>query len=187
MSRLSLVDPSRSDGKVHGLFEAVKSKMGRVPNMMRAMGNSPAVLEGYLGLSGALAGGSLDPKLKQMIAIEVAEANGCGYCLAAHNLMGKLAGLDDEERHANRLGRSADPKADAGMKFAKAVLDGRGDVSDEDIRRVKEAGFDDGEVAEIIAHVALNVLTNYFNVAVETPIDFPEVGPLEPSPARARS
>ncbi len=183
MSRLSLVDPSESQGKVHDLFGAIKSKVGRVPNMMKAMGNSPAVLEGYLGLSGALDGGSLDPKLKQRIAIEVAQANGCHYCLAAHNLMGKLAGLDDEERRANRLGRSSDPKADAGLKFARAVLDGRGGVTDEDFRRVKEAGFDESEVAEIIAHVALSVLTNYFNVAVDTPVDFPAVAPLESSPA----
>jgi len=182
MSRLSLVDPSQSPGKVHGLFEAVKAKMRRVPNMMKAMGNPPAVLEGYLGPSGALAGGSLDEKLKQRIAIEVAQADGCGYGLAAHNLLGRLAGLDDEERRANRLGRSGDPKADAGLRFVRAVLDGRGAVTDDDLRRVKEAGYD-GEVAEIIAHVALNVLTNYFNVAVETPNDFPAVAPLEPTPA----
>jgi uncharacterized peroxidase-related enzyme len=179
MSRLPLVDPSQAQGKTHDLFEAIKAKLGRVPNMMRAMANSPAVLEGYLALSGALGAGSLDPKVRERIAIELAEANRCGYCLAAHTLLGKLAGLDEAERHSARLGESADPKADAALKFARSVLDRRGDVSEEDLRKVKEAGYGDGEVAEILALVALNVLTNYFNVAFETPIDFPAVAPLQ--------
>jgi uncharacterized peroxidase-related enzyme len=178
MSRLPLVDPSQAQGKTHDLFEAIKAKLGRVPNMMRAMANSPAVLEGYLALSGALGAGSLDPKVGERISIELAEANHCGYCLAAHTLLGKLAGLDEAERHSARLGESADPKADAALKFARTVLDRRGDVGEEDLRRVKEAGYGDGEVAEILALVALNVLTNYFNVAFETPIDFPAVPPL---------
>ncbi len=178
MSRLPLVDPSQAQGKTHDLFTAVKSQMGRVPNLMKAMANSPAVLEGYLDFSKALAHGTLDPKLRERIAIEVAESNGCGYCLAAHNLLGKLAGLDEEERQANRRGHSHDPKANAALKFARTLVEKRGGVTEQDVQQVKEAGFDDGEVAEIIAHVALNVLTNYFNVAVETPIDFPVVGPL---------
>jgi alkylhydroperoxidase family enzyme len=168
MSRLLLVDPSQAQGKTHDLFEAIKAKLGRVPNMMKAMANSPAVLEGYLALSGALGSGSLDPKVGERISIELAE----------HTLLGKLAGLDETERQSARLGESADPKADAALKFARTVLDRRGDVGEEDLRRVKEAGYGDGEVAEILALVALNILTNYFNVAFETPIDFPAVPPL---------
>jgi uncharacterized peroxidase-related enzyme len=183
MSRLPLVDPSDAQGKAHELFEAVRSKIGRVPNMMKAMANSPAVLEGYLGLSGALAKGSLDAKLREMISIEAAETNGCRYCLAAHNLTGRLAGLDEEERQANRRGHSLDPKADVALGFARALLDSRGQVTEEEISRVKEAGYTDGEVAEIIAAVALNVLTNYFNIAVDTTVDFPAVKPLESASA----
>ena len=179
MSRLPLVDPTHAQDKAHDLFEGVRSRMGRIPNMMKAMANSPAVLEGYLGLAGALAGGSLDPKLRERISIEASEANGCGYCLAAHNLTGRLAGLDEEERLANRRGHSHDPKADVALMFARSLLDNRGHVTDDDFRRVKEAGYTDGEVAEIIALVALNVLTNYFNIAAETPVDFPAVAPLE--------
>jgi uncharacterized peroxidase-related enzyme len=178
MSRLPLVDPSQAQGKTSDLFAAVKAKMGRVPNLMKAMANSPAVLEGYLGLSGALGHGTLDPKIRERIAIGTAESNGCGYCLAAHNLSGKLAGLDEEERRANRRGHSHDPKADAAVKFARTLLERRGRVTEEAVQEVRAAGFDDAEVAEIIAHVALNVLTNHFNNAVETPIDFPAVAPL---------
>jgi uncharacterized peroxidase-related enzyme len=178
MSRLSLVDPAQAQGKTHDLLAAVKAQMGRVPNLMKAMANSPAVLEGYLGLSGALGHGALDPKIRERIAIGTAESNGCGYCLAAHSLLGKLAGLDEEERLANRRGHSHDPRADAALKFARTLLDQRGRVTEADVQEVRAAGFGDAEIAEIIAHVALNVLTNYFNNAVETPIDFPAVAPL---------
>jgi uncharacterized peroxidase-related enzyme len=178
MSRLPLVDPTQAQGQTSDLFAAVKARMGRVPNLMKAMANSPAVLEGYLGLSGALAHGTLDPTLRERIALGTGESNGCGYCLAAHSLTGKLAGLDGEERLANRRGHSHDPRADAALKFARTLLERRGHVTEADVQEVKAAGFGDGEVAEIIAHVALNVLTNYFNNAVETPLDFPAVGPL---------
>ncbi len=123
------------------------------------------------------------PEVRERISIEAAEANDCNYCLAAHTLLGKLAGLDESERHAARRGESSDPKADAALKFARTLLENRGDVTDDDVRRVKEAGYTDGEVAEVIALVALNVLTNYFNVAAGTPIDFPAVGPLESASA----
>lgn len=178
MSRLPLVDPSQAQGQTAELFAAVKAKMGRVPNLMKAMANSPAVLEGYLGLSGALSHGTLDPQIRERIAIATAEANGCGYCLAAHSLLGKLAGLDEEERQANRTGHSHDPKADAALAFARTLLERRGHVTAEEVQQVRSAGFDDAQVAEIVAHVALNVLTNTFNNAVETPIDFPAVAPL---------
>ncbi len=178
MSRLPLVDPSQAQGQAAELFAAVKAQLGRVPNLMRAMGNSPAVLEGYLGLSGALSQGTLDPQVRERIAIAIAEANGCDYCLAAHNLLGKLAGLDDDERLANRKGHSHDPKADAALAFARTLLERKGKVSAADVQAIRSAGFDDGQVAEIIAHVSLNVLTNTFNNAVETPVDFPAVAPL---------
>ena len=117
----------------------------------------------------------------------MAESNGCGYCSAAHNLLGKLAGLDEEEHRRIAVGIRTDPKANAALKFARTLVEKRGGVTEQDVQQVKEAGFDDGEVAEIIAHVALNVLTNYFNVAVETPIDFPVVGPLPASTLTSRS
>lgn len=178
MSRLPLVDPSQAQGQTAELFAAVKAKVGRVPNLMKAMANSPAVLEAYLGLSGALGHGTLDPQIRERIAIATAESNGCGYCLAAHSLLGKLAGLDEEERLANRTGRSHDPKADAALVFARILLERKGQVTAADVQAIRSAGFDDAQVAEIIAHVALNVLTNTFNNAVETPIDFPAVPPL---------
>ncbi len=158
------------------LLEAVKKQLGIVPNMFRTIANSPAGLEGYLGLNGSLAKGRLDAKTRERIALAVAEINGCGYCLSAHTYIGRtLAKLDDAEITANRNGASNDPKADAAVRFAVKVTQSRGQVGDEDLRAVKLAGYDDGEVIEIVLHVALNTLTNYVNEVAKTDIDFPVV------------
>ncbi len=158
------------------LLEAVKAQFGLVPNMFRAIGNSPAGLEGFLGLHGALSKGRLDARTRARLALAVAEVNGCDYCLSAHSYLGKnLTGLSDAEIAANREGGSSDAKADAAVRFAAKVTRERGHVSADDIAAVKAAGYDDAQVVEIILHVALNTLTNYMNEAVKTDIDFPLV------------
>jgi uncharacterized peroxidase-related enzyme len=156
-------------------FDAIEKQLGVVPNMMRTMAQSPRVLEGYLALSGALGRGLLPAPLQEQIALAVAEANACNYCLSAHTALGRRAGLSDEQLAASREGRAADAKANAALQFALAVLSRRGGVSDDELERVRSAGFSDAAIAEIIAHVALNVLTNYFNRAADTAIDFPMV------------
>jgi uncharacterized peroxidase-related enzyme len=158
------------------LLEAVKKQLGIVPNLFRLVANSPAALEGYLGLSGALNKGALPAATRERIALAVAEVNGCGYCLSAHTYLGKnLARLDDAEITANRNGASNDPKADAAVRFAVKVVRARGHVSDDDVRAVKSAGYDDAQMIEIVLHVALNTLTNYVNEVAKTEIDFPPV------------
>jgi uncharacterized peroxidase-related enzyme len=174
MSRIKPVLQTTHDG-IRRSFEAVEKQLGVVPNMMRTMAQSPRVLEGYLALSGALSRGLLPATLQEQIALAVAEANACNYCLSAHTALGRRAGLSDDQLAASREGRAADPKANVALRFALAVLQRRGAVSDEELARVREAGFSDAEIAEIIAHVSLNVLTNYFNRAADTEIDFPKV------------
>lgn len=158
------------------LLEGAKKSLGSVPNLFRVIANSPAALEGYFGLNGALSKGALDAKTRERIAVAVAEINGCGYCLSAHTYLGKnLAKLDDAELTANRSGASNDPKADAAVRFAAKVVRERGHVSDSDVVAVKAAGYDDAQVVEIVLHVALNTLTNYVNEVAKTEIDFPVV------------
>jgi uncharacterized peroxidase-related enzyme len=158
------------------LLEAVKKQLGVVPNLFRLVANSPAALQGYLGLSGALGKGALPAATRERIALAVAEINGCDYCLSAHTYLGKnLAKLDEAEIAANRNGASNDPKADAAVRFAAKVARERGHVNDEDLRAVKLAGYDDAQVIEIVQHVALNTWTNYINTVAETDIDFPVV------------
>lgn len=158
------------------LLQAVKKQLGSVPNLFRVVANSPAALEGYLGLNGALGHGLLDAKTRERIALAVAEVNGCGYCLAAHSYIGKnIAKLDDGEITANRGGTSNDPKAAAAVAFAVETVQARGHVSPAALAAVKDAGFSDGQIIEIVLHVALNTLTNYVNEVAGTEIDFPSV------------
>ncbi|MFM9976398.1 MAG: carboxymuconolactone decarboxylase family protein [Beijerinckiaceae bacterium] len=159
-----------------GLLEAVKKQLGSVPNLFRLTANSPASLEGYLSLNGALGKGSLTPATRERIALAVAQINGCSYCLSAHTYLGKnLAKLDDTELAANRMGKSSDAKAQAAVQFAVSITNNRGAVSEAELRAVKAAGYTDAELVEIVAHVALNTLTNYINEVFKTEIDFPVV------------
>lgn len=160
-------------------LEAVKKQLGSVPNIFRIVANSPAALDGYVGLNGALSKGKLAAPTRERIALAIAELNGCDYCLAAHSYLGKnLARLDDAEIMANRHGGSTDAKAAAAVRFAVAVATARGAVGDEAIDAVRAAGYGDAEIVEIIAHVALNTLTNYVNETLGTAIDFPAVDRL---------
>jgi uncharacterized peroxidase-related enzyme len=175
MSRIPPVDRNSTNDSVRRNFDAIQKQLGVVPNMMRTMAQSPSVLEGYLGFGAALRRGRLPGALQEQIALAVAEMNSCDYCLSAHTALGRGAGLSNDELAASREARAADPKATAALQFARAVVERRGDVRDQDLARVRTAGYTDGEIAEIIAHVALNVFTNYFNRAAQTDIDFPLV------------
>lgn len=158
------------------LLQAVKKQLGVVPNLFRLVGTSPAALEGYLGLNGALAKGALEAPTRERIALAVAEINGCDYCLSAHSYLAKnLAKLSEAEIAANRDGGSADPKADAAVRFAVELVNARGHVSETEVKAVKRAGYTDAQVIEIVLHVALNTLTNYVNEMAKTEIDFPVV------------
>jgi uncharacterized peroxidase-related enzyme len=176
MSRIGIPAPDQVPAGSLPLLDAVKKQLGIVPNLMQVVGNSPAALGGYLALNGALASGALGAKTGERIALAIAEINTCGYCLAAHTYLGRhVARLDDAEIAANRAGASNDPKADAAVRFAVSVALDRGHVSDAAVRAVKGAGYSNAEVMEIVAHVALNTLTNYVNEVAQTEIDFPAV------------
>jgi len=161
------------------LLEGVEKLLGSVPNLFRIVSNSPAALEGYLNLNQALAHGSLPAATRERVALAVAEVNGCRYCLAAHSYLGKkIAKLSPEELEANRRGGSTDTRAHAAVRFAMQLARDRGHVASDAIASVRSAGYSDAEIVEIIAHVALNTLTNYVNSALGTALDFPEVSEL---------
>ena len=142
------------------------------------MANSPAMLSGYLALNAALDIGSLGGQLREQIALVVAEANGCNYCLAAHTALGKAAGLNRAEIASARRGAAADPRQTAALELAAALVEGNGRGADLELSRARAAGFTNGQIAEIVAEVALNILTNTFNTLVHTEIDFPAAEPL---------
>lgn len=176
MTRLIALPTDTATGKTKELFNAIEGKLGMVPNMMKTMGNSPAFLEGYLNLSQALSTGSLGAKTGEMIALAVAEANACSYCLSAHTYIGgNMLKIKDDVMVAARSGRADDPKTDAILKFALSLVTKRGHVDTADVDAVKAAGVTDGQIGEVIGHVALNILTNYLNNTADTSVDFPVV------------
>ncbi len=175
MPRLRAIETARAEPRTKALLEGVQKKLGMTPNLMRTMANSPAVLEAYLGFGNTLAKGELQPKLREQIALTVGELNQCQYCLSAHTALGKMVGLGDEEIADSRRGVSPDRKTEAVLQFARKVVTERGWVSDEDLAAVRAAGTSDAEIAEVVAHVAVNTFSNYFNHVAETDVDFPKV------------
>lgn len=175
MTRVALVDPRTTTPERRAVLDQIKGAFGATPAMFRAVANSPAALNAMWGSFGALGGGRLGAKLGEQIAVLVADQNGCEYCLAAHTMLGRKAGATAEEMTAAQSGRSSDPRAAAALAFARKLVEARGQVSDADVGDLRAAGFDEEDVVEIIAHVALNLFTNYVNVALDVPVDFPVV------------
>ncbi|MDV3249810.1 carboxymuconolactone decarboxylase family protein [Devosia sp. BK] len=175
MSRITLIAPAEATGSVEQNFAEIQSAFGVVPNMFKAVGNSPSALASLWGSFAALGGGRLGSKLGEQIAVAIADRNACHYCLAAHTGLGKRAGATAEEMAEAQAGRSADPRTAAALKFALSLVEQRGSVGSDDVNALVAAGFDEGEIVEIIAHVALNLFTNYVNVALDVPVDFPGV------------
>lgn len=174
MQRITAINHEESTGKARELLDGVKAKIGFAPNMMKTMASSPAVLEAYLNFSGSL-GTTLNAKLREQIALTTAEINGCQYCASAHTAIGKMSGLDDAAIANARRASSDDPKTDAALKFASALIISRGKVSQADLQAVTDARFTEKEIAEIVANVALNIFTNYLNETAGTEIDFPTI------------
>lgn len=176
MSALPMIDPASATEKAADLLAAVQRDLGVTPNMTKAMANSPALLKGYLEFSDALGGGVLPPATREQIALAIAQGNGCSYCLSAHTYLGEhVAHLSSDDMEAARRSDSADDKVSALLKFASAVNASRGSITGQDLGAVRAVGATDEEIAETIGHVALNVLTNYFNKAAGVDIDFPIV------------
>lgn len=175
MPRITPVQPADANGKAKQLLDAVQAKFGLTPNLIKTLATSPAALEGYLNFGAALAGGAFDAKFREQIALTVSQANSCEYCLAAHIAFGHLVGLEPDDITASRYARASDPKDEAGLVFAQAIVVNRGDVSDDAVKKVRAAGFTDGEITELVAHVAINIFSNYCNNVAQTVLDFPRV------------
>lgn len=175
MARIATVNPSTATGSTKHVFDNLQKALGMVPNLHRTVANSPAALQAYVSFAGALTTGVLDPKIREQIAILAAQSNSCEYCLSAHTLLGKGAGVSQADLGGARQGSASDPKAAAALAFAKHVLNDRGQVSPEDVQKARSAGLSDAELSEIVAHVGLNIFTNYFNNTFATDLDFPRV------------
>jgi uncharacterized peroxidase-related enzyme len=175
MNRLPLIDRANTTLDRRSVLDQIHAAFGATPNMFRAVANSPAALNSMWGSFGALGAGKLGARLSEQIAVAVADRNACEYCLAAHTALGRKAGATADEMKAAQMGEAADPKTQAALRFALKLVNDRGQVTDADVQAVRAAGFDDEALMEIMAHVALNLFTNYVNVAFAVPVDFPAV------------
>ena len=178
MERITPINLQAAQGRARELLDAVKAKLGLVPNMTRSMAVSLPVLEAYLGFIGALGRGVLPARVREQLALDVGEANHCDYCVSAHSALGQHAGLTEQDVLDSRCGASTDPKEDVLLRFARTVVEKRGVVEDADLAAVREAGYGDAQIAEVVAHVGLNVFTNYFNHVAGTDLDFPKAPAL---------
>lgn len=178
MRRLDPVSRESADESTVQLLDAVEKKLGLLPNIFATMAQSNAVANAYLGFSSALASGELSVKVREQIALTVGQQNDCGYCVAAHTVIGAGAGLGEDEVIAARQGKSADAKSAGILNFVTKLVENRGNVSDQDVEALKQLGLSQGEIAEVVANVALNMFTNYFNHVAGTEVDFPEPAAL---------
>ncbi|WP_306600469.1 carboxymuconolactone decarboxylase family protein [Geothrix sp. 21YS21S-2] len=175
MNRLNQLDPAKASGDTKMMFADVQAKLGSVPNMFRIFGNSPSALKGYLAFSGALVAGVLNARVREQIALAVAEINDCDYCLSAHTLLGRMSGLTGTEIDNARRVQSADERSTSILQLARTIVVKRGELNDEDLAAARAAGLTDSEIVETVANVALNILTNYLNRVAKTVLDFPPV------------
>ena len=174
MSRILAIDPAQTTGKTSDLLAAVGKALGVVPNLFKVAAQSPAALEGLISLNGALQHGKLPGRTRESIALAIAQFDRCDYCLSAHTLLGKGAGLSEADTRAARDGQSSDERTGEALRLARAVAAERGHIANSELEAARRV-LSDGEIVEVVALVALNVLTNYLNSVAATDIDFPEV------------
>ena len=175
MPRIAPVTLNDTPQRSRPLLDAVEKKLGRIPNMLATLARSPAALSFYLAQTQALAGGTLAPQLREQIALTTAGFSGCAYCACAHAMAAKVSGIDPTELAGNLAGRSAHQQVQVALDFVNHILTSAGHVDDDALLALRQAGYDDGAIVEIIAHVGMNLFTNYFNHIVAPVIDFPPV------------
>jgi len=175
MTRITAIDSSTAQGQTKDLLDATQAQLGRIPNLYACIAQSPAALDGYLALRGALGKGALSIPMRERIALLTAAINDCGYCVSAHTFRGAKIGLSSSELAATQDSQSEEPKSRAALQFVDALLQQHGQISNDDFAQVKAQGWSDAEIGEMVAHVALNVFSNYFNHVATPTLDFPAV------------
>ena len=175
MARINLVTNESANAEQKALLDAIQSQLGMVPNFLKVFANSPDALKAFLGLHGIANAGSLDPQTRERIALALAQQNSCEYCLSAHSAIGRKAGLTNAEIEANRAGTSQDAKAAVAVKFARSLVEHTGEVTTAELREMRNAGYSEADIVEVITHVGMNILTNILGKAGRVDIDFPKV------------
>jgi uncharacterized peroxidase-related enzyme len=180
MSRIAPTTPETAGPDQAELLDATKRQLGKVPNLYATLAASPAALGGYLALRDSLTRGVLSERHREQLALLVAQLNHCDYCLAAHTMRGaRLLKMSGEELLATRHAEADDPHTAAILRVAESVVREKGRVDDALVAQARAAGVTDAEFAEIVAHIALNTLSNYYNHLAQPELDFPAVPALD--------
>ena len=176
MSRIHKVELEKGTGTQKEILESIKKKIGKVPNIYAGIAQSPVALQAYLSFAEHLQHGLLHAKTRETIALAVAQYNGCDYCLSAHTFVAtKMLGMTEQQIQDIRQGRASDPKTQALLNFVYKVVDQRGNIDDSDYQQIRDAGYSEAEIVEVLANVVQTIFTNYFNHIAQTEIDFPPV------------
>ncbi|WP_030691359.1 carboxymuconolactone decarboxylase family protein [Streptomyces globisporus] len=176
MPRLPQLTVETANEEQRELLEGTLKQLGKLPNLYASLANGPAALRGYLAMREALVGGGFSARQREQLALYIAQRNDCTYCVSAHTLRGGKVGLSEQELLDTRRGGDAgDPHMDQVLRFTGAVMATGGRVTDEALADARAAGVTDAEIAEIVGHVALNVLSNFFNHVAQPDLDFPLV------------
>ena len=181
MQRINSVNPEVAEGRTKQLFDAVEQSLGVIPNTAKVMANSSAVLDSFLGFSNAMSHAKIGAKLHNQVKLTTSETNSCDYCTSILTAVAPSAGLSADEILAGRTGKSEDRRTKAALAFANDVLESRGKVGDPQLAAVRDAGFEDAEIVEIVASVVLGCFTNFLNNVADTDLDIPQADPVAPS------
>jgi alkylhydroperoxidase family enzyme len=179
MQRIHSIDPQVAQGRTKEMFDTVQQAFGMIPNTARVMANSPAVLESFLAYSTAMGKLRIGEKLHNQLKLSTSETNSCDYCTSILCAIAPSAGLSADDISAGRTGKSVDQRTEAALEFAAGVLESRGKVTDQQLAAVREAGYGDGDIVEIVASVVLGCFTNFLNNVAETELDVPQADPVE--------
>src|SRR6266446_6065787 len=177
MSRLTPIQTNEATSELKQSLKNSRLKLDKAPRFLQLMANSPASLRAYLRADAALVRGQLTPRQREQVALAVAQINGSSYSLSAHYDAGKSLGLTHHEMQLARNATAADTKAETMLRFTRAVVLQRGDISDEDFQALRKVGFTDAQIVEIVANIALNIFSDYFNSVAKTEVDFPLLQP----------
>ncbi|MGL5290725.1 MAG: carboxymuconolactone decarboxylase family protein [Vibrionaceae bacterium] len=173
MSRIKPV--SHPDPTVSVTLAHLQSSFGMVPNLFATLAHSPALLNGFLAFAGALEKGKLTIKQRELLALAIGQTNKCRYCLSAHTLLARKAGLSVQDIKAAREGHAKNALDNALLQLANALVEQRGVILDQQLDAARSKGVDDELIMEVLGQVVVNTLTNYANHLADTDIDFPAV------------
>lgn len=174
MQRIQAIEPEKASKEVKNIYQQVENNIGMLPNFIKTLANAPIAAKAYIQFNDLVVQGVLPVSLREKISLRISEANGCSYCVSVHCTLSKGAGLADEEVKDSRQGQSPDRKTDLAIKFAERIMDARGAVTTDEIDGLREVGYTDQEITEIITVVIFTQFSNYFNNAAGTVNDFPK-------------